>query len=92
MALTAATSPGGLFDVAACRAVQRLLVLLALFAGLGQREIASMRREEFDLAKQRLTHCRNKTGVKGLYRLPYELVDLIGPLDRAPSGSGWVRP
>ena len=55
----------------------RIWILLGLFAGLGQREIASLRRDEFDLAGGLLTHRRNKTGQRGQAWLPPELVAMI---------------
>ena len=56
---------------------QRMLILLALFAGLGQTELSVTRRDEFDLEGSRFTHRRNKTGQRGEYWLPPELVQLL---------------
>jgi integrase len=57
--------------------VHRICVLLGTYAALGQREIASLRRDEFDLAAGILTHRRSKTGQLGKFWLPPEAVKLI---------------
>jgi len=55
----------------------RLYMMLGIFCGLGQKEIATLRREEFDLVGNLLSHKRNKTGVGGSWYLPPELVELV---------------
>lgn len=68
-----------------CQArMHRAWFLTALFAGLGQMELASIRREEFDLDRATLTHRRNKTGVQGVYWLPPELVTILRKLFEGP--------
>jgi len=57
--------------------VHRICVLLGTFAALGQREIASLRRDEFDLDAGILTHRRSKTGQIGKFWIPAEAVKLI---------------
>lgn len=57
--------------------VHRVCILLGVFAALGQREIASLRREEFDLSAGTLTHRRSKTGQLGKFWLPPEAVTMI---------------
>lgn len=57
--------------------LHRICILLGVFAALGQKEIATLRRDEFDLAEGILTHRRSKTGQKGQYFLPPEAVALI---------------
>jgi len=54
--------------------VHPILLLLGLFAGLGQTELSTVRRDEFDLDAATFTHRRNKTSQKGVYWLPPELV------------------
>ena len=56
---------------------QRMLMLMGLFAGMGQTELRWCRRDEFDLAAAKFTHRRNKTGQKGSWYLPPELVTLL---------------
>jgi hypothetical protein len=56
---------------------QRMLILLALFAAQGQTELSVTQRKEFDLKAATFTHRRNKTGVRGVYWLPPELVKLL---------------
>ena len=56
---------------------QRMLMLMGLFAGMGQTELRWCRRDEFDLAAATFTHRRNKTGQKGSWHLPPELVKLL---------------
>jgi integrase len=60
--------------------MHRAWFLTALFAGLGQMELATIRRDEFNLDGATLTHRRNKTGVQGVYWLPPELVKMLGKL------------
>jgi integrase len=57
--------------------MHRMWFLTGLFAGLGQLELSTIRREEFDLDAAMLTHRRNKTSVQGVYWLPLELVTLL---------------
>src|SRR5687767_10883007 len=52
-------------------------MLMGLFAGKGQTELRWCRRDEFDLALAKFTHRRNKTGQKGSWYLPPELVTLL---------------
>jgi hypothetical protein len=56
---------------------QRMLMLLALFAGMGQTELAVTRRDEFDLDVGLFKHRRNKTSQAGQWWLPAELITLI---------------
>lgn len=56
---------------------QRSIMLMALFTGATQQELAVMEKSEFDFDAGTLTHHRNKTGVKGVYWLPPELVTLL---------------
>src|SRR5205807_48842 len=66
-------------------------LLVGLFAAQGQSELASVRRDEFDLAAATFTHRRNKTGQKGVYWLPPELVKLLRAYFRDhPSGGADV--
>jgi integrase len=51
-----------------------ILFLMGLFAGLGQTELSTVRREEIDLATATCKHRRNKTSQKGEYWRPAELV------------------
>ncbi len=69
----------------------RIWILLGLFAGLGQREIASLRRDEFDLAGGLLTHRRNKTGQRGQAWLPPELVAMNPRLRNLPRTGRYGR-
>jgi hypothetical protein len=57
-------------------------VLAGLFTAQGQTELSVSRRDEFDLDGERYVHRRNKTGVKGKYWLPPELVTLLRKLWR----------
>lgn len=57
--------------------VHRICILLGVFAALGQKEIATLRRDEFDLTNGTLTHRRSKTGQLGKFWLPVEAVKLI---------------
>lgn len=62
---------------AACDGVTKLhsiLLLMGLFAAQGQTELSTVRRDELDLENETFTHRRNKTGQKGIYWLPPELV------------------
>ena len=62
---------------AACQSRPRLhpiLFLLGLFAGMGQTELSTATRDEFDLESSTFCHRRNKTSVRGEYWLPPELV------------------
>jgi hypothetical protein len=64
----------------ACQARNKLhptLFLLGLFAAQGQRELASLRRDEFDLEAGTLAHRRNKTSQMGVYWLPPELIEQL---------------
>lgn len=54
-----------------------ILFLTGLFAGLGQTELSTARRDEFNLDTATFTHRRNKTGQQGVYWLPPELVALL---------------
>jgi integrase len=56
---------------------QRILMLLALFTGMGQTELAVTRREEFELDAALFKHRRNKTSKSRQWWLPYELVTLL---------------
>jgi len=56
---------------------ERMLMLMALFAGMGQTELRWARHDEFDLDAGRFTHRRNKTRQKGSWYLPPELVTLL---------------
>lgn len=56
---------------------QRMLMLLALFAGMGQSELSCTRREEFDLDAGTFCHRRGKTGQRGQWYLPPELVAML---------------
>ena len=55
----------------------RIWVSLGVFAALGQEEISSLRRDEFELSAGMLTHRRSKTGQLGRYWLSPEVVTLI---------------
>jgi integrase len=57
--------------------LHRCCILLGVFAALGQRELSSLRRDEFDLKAGTLDHRRNKTGQRGLYHLPAEVVTVL---------------
>lgn len=57
--------------------LHRICVVLGTFAALGQKEIASLRRDEFHLTSGTLTHRRSKTGQLGKFWLPPEAVTLI---------------
>ncbi len=57
--------------------VHRICILLGVFAALGQKEIATLRRDEFNLSKGLLIHRRSKTGQIGQFWLPAELTKLI---------------
>lgn len=56
---------------------QRTIMLMALFTGATQQELAVMEKSEFDLAAGMIRHFRNKTKVEGRYWLPPELVKLL---------------
>jgi hypothetical protein len=56
---------------------QRTLMLMALFTGSTQQELAVMEQGDFDLDAARLVHVRHKTKVRGEFWLPPELVDLL---------------
>lgn len=68
--------------------VHHICVLLGVFAALGQREIASLRRDEFDLTTGILTHRRSKTGQLGKFWLPPEAVTLIKRYFREVTADG----
>lgn len=55
----------------------RTWMLMALFTGSTQQELAVMEKAEFDLDAAKLEHIRNKTRVRGTYWLPPELVTLL---------------
>jgi integrase len=57
--------------------VHGVCVLLGTFAALGQKEIATLRRDEFDLDAGVLTHRRSKTGQLGKFWLPPEAVKIV---------------
>ena len=54
-----------------------ILFLMGLFTAQGQSELACTRRDEIDLGRATFTHRRNKTGQKGVYWLPPELVKML---------------
>ena len=54
-----------------------ILFLLGLFAGMGQTELSTARRDEFDLNAATFSHRRNKTGQQGIYWLPPELISRL---------------
>lgn len=56
---------------------QRMIMLTAVFGAQGQKELAVTRRDEFNLDRNKFVHNRNKTGVRGAYYIPDELVKLI---------------
>lgn len=72
------------FDMATLKALyakasdfQKMLMLMALFTGATQQELAVMEQSEFDLEASMLHHFRNKTHVEGKFWLPPELVSLL---------------
>ncbi len=56
---------------------QRTLMLMALFTGATQQELAVMEQGDFDLDAATLIHVRHKTKVRGEFWLPPELVALL---------------
>lgn len=56
---------------------QKMIMLMGVFCGLTQQELAVLTRDEFDLENQMLQHFRNKTGIEGRFWLPGELVALL---------------
>jgi integrase len=74
-----------LYRAAKCD-LHRISVLLGVFAALGQKEISSLRRDEFDLDAGTLRHRRSKTSQLGVFWLPPELVALVrGYFDTVPT-------
>jgi hypothetical protein len=56
---------------------ERCIMLTALFSASTQAELSVMTKTEFQLDAGLLDHVRNKTGVRGLFWLPPELVTLL---------------
>ncbi len=56
---------------------QRAIILTALFSGSTQMELAVLTKEEFNLNAGLLDHYRHKTGVRGLFWMPPELIKLL---------------
>ena len=69
---------------------QRMLVLTSLFAGMGQSELSSAYRSEFNLSKATFAHRRNKTGQRGEYWLPTARIRIIR-CGTSPSRPVWKR-
>jgi hypothetical protein len=57
--------------------LHKIVLLMGIFTAQGQSELACTRRDEFDLNAATFTHRRNKTGQRGVYWLPDELVKLL---------------